>query len=149
MSPTLHDGEYIVVDTVTVRINRVMPKWFSLKRGDIVLFTRVPFEAASLDGERWFVKRIKGLPGDKVRVVNNRAIVNAAPVYEPYVVGSTTDFLSSWPLPTAESVQRDVVVPRESVFVLGDNRGRSSDSRVFGSVPIAEVLGRVIGSIRF
>ena len=120
MEPTLFAGDVVLVDR-----RGIAPA--DLARGDLVTF-RSP-----LTGEE-MLKRVIGLPGDSVATIDAIVHVNDEPIHEPYV-----DF-SDW-----EGIfNARVVVPDGHVFVLGDNRGASVDSRDFGPVPAEAVDGRVL-----
>lgn len=118
MEPSLHDGEFVVV-------NRLAYRWSEPTRGDIVVF-RFP-----LDPERRFIKRIIGLPGDIVRVDGGRVFVDGVPLEEPYIAAQPR-YAGQW-----------TVGPQE-VFVLGDNRNNSSDSQNWGMLPLEDILGKAI-----
>ena len=98
-----------------------------LDRGDLVAL-RDPSGAGSI------VKRVVGLPGDVVEIQDAVLLVGGAPVAEPYADLSGIDGVFYGP----------VTVPAGSVLVLGDDRGRSVDSRDFGPVPVSGVTGRVL-----
>jgi signal peptidase I len=131
MERTLEPNEYVLVDKLT-------PRWDDYKRGDIVVFE--PPEGWSMDGDRTpFIKRVIGEPGDTVELRDGRVIVNGTPLDEPYVYveedgtqqpTEPTGGQSTWTIPAGE------------VFVMGDHRGASADSRTFGPVPVGSVLGR-------
>jgi signal peptidase I len=118
MEPSLHDGEFVVV-------NRLAYRWSEPTRGDIVVF-RFP-----LDPERRFIKRIIGLPGDTLRVEGGRVFVDGVPLEEPYIAAQPR-YTGQW-----------TVGPQE-VFVLGDNRNNSSDSQNWGMLPFEDILGKAI-----
>jgi signal peptidase I len=121
MEPGLHDQELILVD-----------KWSYLLhvpvRGDIVVFQAPP------DPSQDYVKRIIALPGDIVTIRGSRVTVNGAELREFYV-----DTLRQGN-PYPSFINR--VVPRNTYFVLGDNRNGSSDSRDWGCVPRENIIGR-------
>jgi len=120
MEPTLFAGEVVLVDR-----REVEPA--DLARGDLVTF-RNPQSGEEM------LKRVVALPGDSVATIDAVLHVNDRPVEEPYV-----DF-SDW-----EGVfNARVVVPQGHVYVLGDNRGASVDSRDFGPVPAENIDGRVL-----
>jgi signal peptidase I len=126
MYPTFHDGDYIITDKLTYR--------FSLpKRGDVVVFENPRNHSDD------FIKRIMGLPGDRIKVVSGHFYINDKLTIEPYLQPSVqTDgrfFLQ-------EGVEK--AVDAGNYFVLGDNRQYSSDSREWGFVKKSEILGRVI-----
>jgi signal peptidase I len=120
MEPTVGVGDTVVVDKVSWRLG-------DLHRRDLVTFT-LP------DGDEHFIKRVVGLPGDRVTIEDAVLKVNGDAVPEPYVDHSRIDALYFGP----------VVVPEAHVFVLGDNRFGSIDSRVYGAVPLDCVDGRVL-----
>jgi signal peptidase I len=145
MEPTLMPGDRVLVNKLAYRFG-------DLHRGDVVVFQN-PNEAALPDRNavealfHWLgeglglqqpenedlIKRVIGLPGDTIAIRDHTVVVNDDPIAEPYltkeVLGSMSDY-------------GPVTVPRGELFVLGDNRGNSSDSRVIGFVPEGNVVGR-------
>jgi signal peptidase I len=121
MSPTLHDGDEVLVEKVGPRLGRV-------GRTDVVVFT-APGTRSTL-----MVKRVAGVAGDRVGIEDGLLVVNGRRVAEDYLDQATVDGVYFGP----------VTVPSGSVFVLGDDRADSVDSRVFGSVPVGQVVGRVL-----
>lgn len=116
MEPSLHDGEFVVV-------NRLAYRWNQPTRGDIIVFN------FPLDPQRRFIKRIIGLPGDTVSAHSNHIYVNGIPLSEPYIAAPVL-YTGQW------------VVGQHEVFVLGDNRNNSSDSQNWGPLPEDEIIGR-------
>jgi signal peptidase I len=131
MQQTLEPGEYVLVDKLT-------PRWDDYSRGDIVVFE--PPEGWSLDGDRTpFIKRVIGEPGDTIELVDGEVSVNGTVIDEPYVYAES----DGQQQPTeATGGQSRWVVPTGEVFVMGDHRGASADSRTFGPVPVSSVIGR-------
>jgi signal peptidase I len=140
MVPTIDDGEYILIDKLTVRFD-------GYHYGDVVVFT--PPSGSGLDSEGIpFIKRVIGLPGDTVSLENGRVFVTRpgeAPVRieEPYVRlqddGSTAP--TTCPQPTCPE-DPTWIVGDDEYFVMGDNRTASQDSRVFGPVDADLIIGR-------
>lgn len=125
MEPTLLPGDLLLVDEYN-------PKVTGYRRGEIVAFTPPGSAADSMA----FAKRIIGVAGDTIDLSGGSVFVNGIELSEPYVdVGQVTEPLGG---------QSHFVVPTAAVFVLGDRRESSSDSRVFGAVPIANVAGTVV-----
>jgi signal peptidase I len=130
METTLEPGEYVLVDKLT-------PRFDSYKRGDIIVFE--PPAGWAVGGDNTpFIKRIIGLPGDTVELRGGHVYVNGTELQEPYIyqqdgAGQPTD-------PT--SGQSRWVVPSGEIFVMGDHREASADSRTFGPVPLTSVIGR-------
>lgn len=124
MEPTFQNNEYLLIDELSYRFN-------APERGDVVVF-RYP-----RDTSKFFIKRLVGLPGETVTVSDGRVrITNAANpqgfiLDEPYLEHQTTLGDSTFE------------VPQNQYFLLGDNRGQSLDSRVFGPVDQRYVVGRV------
>jgi len=118
MIPSLTDGERVFVNRLAYVLGRP-------ERGDIVVF-RYP-----LDPGREFVKRVIGLPGDRVEIRGGRVLVNGSEFTGGFQVRADgSDFAAR-------------TVPPGAVFVLGDNRSVSRDSRAFGFVPLENVEGEV------
>jgi signal peptidase I len=97
------------------------------ERGDIIVFN------PPTESEKPYIKRIIGLPGDEVTFGNGQVFVNGHRLEEDYIEDRTTCRRNEF---------CDVVVPEGTIFVLGDHRTNSSDSRVFGPVPIENVIGK-------
>lgn len=86
-----------------------------------------------------FIKRIVAVGGDTVQIRNNRVILNEQPLPEPYIASDTSCQLDG----SLCNLPRPYKVPQGYVFTLGDNRGASADSRVWGPVPIGWIIGKV------
>ncbi|KKU48248.1 MAG: Signal peptidase I [Candidatus Woesebacteria bacterium GW2011_GWF2_46_8] len=124
MHPNFPDGEYLLTDKVSYRFGEP-------NRGDVVVF-----KAPTNNGEE-FIKRIIGLPGERVSIKNGKIYINEELLEEKYldptVYSSAGNFLQEG---------ATVVIPGGEYFVLGDNRSHSSDSRAWGSVEKKEITGR-------
>jgi signal peptidase I len=118
MAPGIHDGDRIVIDHLSYVLGDV-------NRGDIVVLEY------PLDPTVDYIKRVVGVPGDEVLVDDGRVVVNGVEMDEPYVTA-----------PDPHTHLRLRVEP-DTFFVLGDNRRHSSDSREFGLVPRANLVGKV------
>ncbi len=129
MESTLEPDQYVLIDKLT-------PRWSAYDRGDIVVLD--PPEDAAQGGTP-FIKRVIALAGDRVELRDGDVYVNGTRLDEPYVF--TDD--DGEPQDT-RPIAGDTAwtVPDGSVFVLGDHRRASSDSRLFGPIEIAHILGR-------
>jgi signal peptidase I len=107
-------------------------------RGDIVIFKTSGIE--SLPQDEIYVKRIAGEPGDHVRISDGKLFINEKPVSLSNAFREIVYNLSS---AFQNSAKTDMTVPNESYFVLGDNSTNSLDSRFWGSLPRANIIGRV------
>jgi signal peptidase I len=121
MMPSLDDQERIFINKFVYRIEPI-------QRGDIVVF-RYPRDPA-----KSFIKRVIGVAGDHVRIVDGRVFLNGKILVEDYVPGAYEDG-RSYP---------EIVVPPDSYFVLGDHRSLSNDSRDFGPVDAAYIYGKAV-----
>jgi signal peptidase I len=168
MENTLLIGDYLLVDKLCYGSNRFLDNilpYRKVHRGDIVVF-HYPVHPSE-----HFVKRVVGVPGDRLRIINRQVYVNGAPLREPYVrfvtpavkdralKDRTTDELfrdefprldisapgleGEWWLQMKKLVEDgELIIPEGDYFVLGDNRDDSDDSRYWGFVPRENIVGR-------
>ena len=126
MEHSLEPGQYVLVD-------KVSPAFGDYKRGDVIVFD--PPAGYTEDGQNIpFIKRVIGIGGDLVQIHDDAVWVNGVKLSEPYIF----DGQPTTPL-TSVSTWR---VPRGDLFVLGDHREASQDSRVFGPIARSTVIGR-------
>jgi signal peptidase I len=119
MQPTLFAGNFVVVNKLTYQFGEP-------ERGDIVVFEYPP------DPEQDpYIKRVIGLPGEQVQIVDGKVTINGVHIQEPYLVADTQQG-GEW------------AIPEEALFVMGDNRRNSSDSRSWGVVPMENVIGKAV-----
>ena len=130
MERTLEPGQYVLVDKLT-------PRWDAYKRGDIVVFNPPP---AWTPDPTPFIKRVIGLPGDLVQIKDDgKVYVNGVALDEPYTYQNDQG-VNEPTLPLTD--QTSWTVPAGELFVMGDHRQRSEDSRAFGPIPESSVIGR-------
>lgn len=122
MAPHIASGEIVLINTIVYRMH-------APARGDIIAFRH------DTPAPETYIKRIIGLPGDLVRIDRGTVYVNGVALREPYVR-----------YPDGRSFPQ-VTVPPNSLYVLGDNRADSDDSRFWGFVPENAVLGKAIAGI--
>gem|GEM_PF-253872 len=125
MEPTLMIGDRILVDKLSYHLHAV-------HRGDIVVFATPPNENAG-PNVKDLVKRVIGLPGDRISSQGGRVWIDGKPLSEPWLPPGT--------ITTGIEPQ---TVPPGKLFVMGDNRSNSQDSRFFGPIPRSLIVGRVV-----
>jgi signal peptidase I len=129
MEQTLLPDQYVLVDKLT-------PRFDDYKRGDIVVF-KPPLDWAQQDGTP-FIKRVIGVAGDQVEIEDGQVVVNGVTLEEPYVYA-----VDGEPQPTTTTTEPPRwVVDDNELFVMGDHRSSSSDSRTFGPIGVDDVVGR-------
>jgi len=128
MEPNFHDQEYLIIDEISYRFEQP-------KRGDIIVF-RYP-----KDPQQYFIKRIIGLPGEKVILkdgqvyVYNQQFPDGAALEEKYLAADVKTY--------SNNGIDSITLGQDEYFVLGDNRNSSRDSRSFGPVNKSFIIGRV------
>ncbi len=162
MNPTIMEGDRVFVNKLAYDLKipfttRHVMQWSDPKRGDVVVF----FSPAD---EKRLVKRVVGLPGDRIEMVSNELLVNGEPVkYEPLdpkIINEiapekqsqhhfATELLAEHPHPVMATPLRPsarsfgpITVPDGQFFMMGDNRDNSFDSRFYGSVERQRIVGR-------
>ena len=156
MEDTLLIGDHLLVDKLAYapsgKFSRFVLPYESVLRGDIIVF-RYPMDITST-----YVKRVVGVPGDRIRLENKQLYRNGQKVSEPYVYHKT-DYIDSYrdnfpgepnlPISAAAQdmlenhvVNGEVVVPPNEFFAMGDNRDSSFDSRYWGFVPRENIIGK-------
>jgi signal peptidase I len=156
MEDTLLIGDHLLVDKLAFApsgpVSQYILPYRDVKRGDIIVF-RYP-----VDIKQTFVKRAIGVPGDHIRLIDKKLILNGHAVDEPYVYHKTgyidsyrDNFPSDPNVHVSESaidmlmnhrMNADIVVPPGCVFAMGDNRDSSLDSRYWGFVPRGNIIGK-------
>ena len=158
MENTLLIGDFVLADKLHFGsaagfLDKLLP-YREIQRGDIIVF-HYP-----VDPSQYFVKRVVGLPGDRIHLRNGVVFLNGSALQESYVIHSFPYFnfyRDNFPAQIALSAEvdrkwrhempkhldhGDLVVPQDSYFVMGDNRDRSLDSRYWGFVPRPNIVGR-------
>ncbi len=125
MFPNFYDREYVLTNLISLRVSQLV-------RGDVIVFQAPP------DPTKDFIKRVIGIPGDSVVLRNGDVYVNNQKLDESSYLSSEVKTYGGYFL--KEGVE--ITVPDDSLFVLGDNRPFSSDSREWGFVPKSAVIGK-------
>ena len=119
-----------LVDQERIFVNKFVYRFDDIRRGDVIVF-RFP-----LDPVKSYIKRVAGLPGDKVEIQKGRLSVNDQPVEEPYLLPEYGD----------RSTYPPMKVPPNHYYVLGDHRNTSNDSRTWGTVDQRFIIGKAVFS---
>lgn len=165
MEDTLMVGDHIIVDKLAYApagaVSKYLLPYEQPKRGDIIAF-RYPADISQM-----FVKRVIGLPGDRLKIVHQQVYINDRKLVEPYVYHKSgyldpyRDYFPSAPTSTELTpdskrdallqemlqhhvVNGEVIVPPNSYFAMGDNRDNSEDSRYWGFVPRDNIVGKPV-----
>jgi signal peptidase I len=128
MVPTLNLGDRLVIEKISYHLHPP-------QRSDIVVF-QVPValqEESGYSADQAFIKRVIGLPGDQIALRAGKVYRNGQPLAEPYVVEQ----------PKVEDFP-EVTVPLQQLFVMGDNRNNSNDSRYWGFLPMKNLIGHAV-----
>jgi signal peptidase I len=137
MAPGLPSGQRVVALSAGTTLASITGLTTRLCRRGQVVLVKSPLT------DKLLVKRIVAVGGDRVRISQGALILNGFTVFEPYAGHGTPSLRSqdSWPVRWNSSASGEYIVPQAYVFVLGDNRSESMDSRQWGPVRTADVLG--------
>ena len=133
MDRTFAQGDYVLVD-------RLSHLWSPYARGQVVVFQP---PAGAAEGQDPFIKRVIGVGGDTVEIRDGQVFVNGVALDEPYLYRNAARVEE----PTVAGGQTRWIVPMGDLFVMGDHRQVSEDSRVFGPITVSSVIGR--GVVRY
>jgi signal peptidase I len=156
MESTVMTGDHMLVDKLSYApagpIGKHLLPYTPLQRGDIIVFRWPP------DPRQNYVKRLMGMPGDHIRVVNKDVYLNGRKLYEPYtqhIFPGIEPYRDNFPaevsgpvmpqgrdMLASSVVNGEIVVPPDSFFAMGDNRDNSLDSRYWGFVPRENIIGK-------
>jgi len=160
MHNTLLTGDHLIVDKLAYAppgpLSRHLLPYEDVKRGDIIVFRHPTLITVD------YVKRVIGLPGDHVKLVNKQVFVNGKPLNEPYTIhlDNFMNYRDNFPagepdyIPDPKMLERanamlrenvvngELVVPAANYFAMGDNRDNSLDSRYWGLVPRDNIMGK-------
>jgi signal peptidase I len=131
MQHTLDVGDRVLVNKWSYRLHPI-------HRGDIVVFTKPKGELATNVND--LIKRVIGLPGETLTIADNQISINGQPLEEPYLPKGTS--IQSVAGKYACTPAQPCKIPPKEIWVMGDNRTNSEDSRYFGPIPESSVVGR-------
>jgi signal peptidase I len=118
MEPNFYQNEYLIIDEISYRFNEP-------KRGEVIIFK------SPQDDRSYFIKRVIGLPGEKIEVIDGHVFINGSKLEEKYIGNFSSED------------HQEITVKQDEYFVMGDNRINSMDSRQFGPIKDSSIIGRV------
>ena len=118
MEPNFFDKEYLIINEISYRFEEP-------QRGEVIIFK------SPSDRRVYFIKRVIGLPGEKVEIQAGQIYIDGKKLEEEYIANSSSEDIEA------------ITVGPDEFFVLGDNRNNSHDSRRFGPVPSTDIVGKV------
>lgn len=124
MEANFHDNEYILTDKVSYKFSQP-------KRGDVVIFK------APRNPDLDFIKRVIGLPGERIKVQGGHVYINDQLLKEEYLPSALLTQAGAF-----LTEGKELVIPPDNYIVLGDNRNHSSDSREWGPITPQEIIGK-------
>lgn len=127
MEPNFHEKEYLIIDELTYRLS-------DPHRGDIIVLRTYT------DDREYFLKRVIGLPGERVQIVNGRVRIYNKDHADGFYLNES-NYLSPSVVTTGDT---DITLKSDEYFVMGDNRSASLDSRRIGPIKNKDVIGRVL-----
>lgn len=126
MEPTVHNGDRVIASKISYKME-------DIKHGDIAVVQ------SPVNPDINLIKRIIALENDSLSIKEGQVFLNGKPLTEDYLQDATPTWFDGF-IKEGETI----VIPKGYVFVMGDNRPRSSDSREFGPIPVSSVIGKVI-----
>lgn len=134
MKPTLEIGDRVLVNKLSYHLHDV-------NRGDVVVFERPDGETADIKD---LIKRVIGLPGDTLVIQDNKIYINGQALNEPYLPPNSVTQPGPGGATWSHRCTQDdpCKIPADSIWVMGDNRTNSKDSRYFGPIPESKIVGR-------
>ena len=138
METTLYGNNRVLVNKLSYRLH-------GISRGDVVVFDRVTTSDGAVSHDD-LIKRVIALPGDTIEIKNCVVIVNSKPTVEPYLDKDVLGLID--PINRCRVANMPVqTIPKKKVFVMGDNRPESFDSRSFGPISESLVVGRAFAIV--
>lgn len=144
MSTTLHDHDRLIIWKLPHTWSRITNKTYQPNRGDIIVFVKKGLYDFDANKEKQLVKRVIGLPGERVVVKDGKMTIYNAQHPEGFEPDSVIKYDHQLPTTLGDV---DLTVPAGEVFAVGDNRINSLDSRYFGTVPDDDIVGKLVARI--
>ena len=141
MEPTLQDNDRLIVNKVPRTLARITDKPYIPARGDIIIFNQNGSFDASGNGQKQLIKRVMALPGERVSVTSGIITVYNREHPSGYRPDSTGDYNINR---GASAGSLEITLADDEIFVAGDNRPNSEDSRYFGAINADDIVGKLI-----
>lgn len=142
MEQTLHDQDRLIVWKMPRTWARITHHQYVPNRGDVIIFTETNLAQYGQENTKQLIKRVIGLPGERVVVANNTVTVYNKEHPGGFVPDKTLPYGSNITEPAEQNV--DVTLAKDQLFVCGDNRTNSLDSRFFGPISTNQVIGKLV-----
>jgi signal peptidase I len=139
MQSTLQNGDRLIVLKAPRTWSKIFGRTYMPKRGEIVIFSRDELFSGASESSRQLIKRVIALPGERVKIIDGKVIVYNDQFPEGFEPDAQADYGQNIGYTTGEV--NDVLVKEGEVFVCGDNRDNSLDSRSFGPVKTEDIVG--------
>jgi signal peptidase I len=146
MQEALHDQDRLVVWKAPRTLARITGHQYVPQRGDVIIFTESGLSAYGQEDSKQLVKRVIGLPGDHIVVKNGAVTVYNQQHPNGFQPDKALPYGSEHPI-SFTSGDNDVTLQEDELFVCGDNRGNSLDSRIFGPIKTDQVIGKLVARI--
>jgi signal peptidase I len=139
METTLQNGDRLIVDKAPRTISRVSGHAYLPHRGDIIIFNQANLPDTSFGESKQLIKRVIGLPGEHVVVKNGKITV----YNDSNPQGFDPDTTTGYKISAYTTNEADVILAKDQLFVCGDNRPNSEDSRYFGPINAKDIVGKL------
>lgn len=134
MRPTIQDNDYVIANKAIYNVQ-------SISRGDIVVIRTTKEQELKAQNSKHIIKRVVALPGDTIDTREGQVYINGEPAKEPYLSDTVFTLVENKETGELEDM-KPFQVPKGQYFVMGDNRGHSTDSRYLGTMQKSQIVGR-------
>ena len=141
METTLQHRDRLIVWKLQRTLSRITNNDYVPKRSAVIVFAKTGLLQENSSKEKQLIKRVIGLPGERVVIKNGQITIYNAQFLDGFNPDINHDFSQN--ISAITTGELDVVVPDDQIFVCGDNRVNSLDSRSFGSIPLSDVVGEL------